>query len=152
MINDAVVEHADSARRRRRRRFADVGLLDGEGLQALVTRAADLAHSDADAARRLTDLVEHAVPLARSPQVAPAADHLKARLLVQAGEPESALRYIERARDGYLRIGSHLAALRTDLGRMHVLDDLGRHVEATAVGRTCSRRSATWSRLRTSPA
>ncbi len=66
---------------------------------------------------------------------AASAAYVRARLLVQSGQPEQALSHIATARGIYQRLGAELAALRTDLGRMHVLDDLGRHDEAAAVGR-----------------
>ena len=134
MIDDGLLDRLLTAPQSGSAILREAGGLDSEHLSALLVRAADLAHSDAEAAQRLADLVQEVAPDAQAPEVGPAADHLSARLLVQSGDPESALRYIGRARDGYQRLGADLAALRTDLGRMHVLDDLGRHAEATAVG------------------
>lgn len=108
--------------------------LDAEHLQRVLSAAADLAASDTEAASRLVDVVEDAAHPAGAPDVVPAANYLRARLLVQAGRPEPALHRIAAARDAYSELGDHLAALRTDLGRMHVLDDLGRHDEAADVG------------------
>jgi tetratricopeptide (TPR) repeat protein len=62
------------------------------------------------------------------------AHYLLARLNVVRGELQTALHLIDEARTRWLRIGDHLSALRTDLGRMQVLDDLGRHADAAAVG------------------
>ena len=115
--------------------LAEAGALDAEHLDALLDLAAELVGPDAETAGRLLDVVEEAARPARAQQAAAAAGYLRARLLVQSGQPEQALRHIALARDGYQRLGSQLAALRTDLGRMHVLDDLGRHDEAAAVGR-----------------
>lgn len=57
-----------------------------------------------------------------------------ARTALQAGNPSLALEHIAQARSLYLSQGSVLSALRTDLGRINVLDDLGRHHEAIEVG------------------
>jgi tetratricopeptide (TPR) repeat protein len=111
------------------------GALDRSGLDSLLTEVAHLAVSDADAAARLLDAVEAAARAARIPAVLPAAGYLRARLTLEAGEPLRALELIEAARDDYSRLGMTLPALRTELGRMHVLDDLGRHGEAAEAAR-----------------
>jgi tetratricopeptide (TPR) repeat protein len=67
-------------------------------------------------------------------RIDPAATYARARLVLEGGDPEAALALIEAARDGYAGLGQTTQALRTDLGRMHVLDDLGRHTEAARVG------------------
>jgi hypothetical protein len=71
--------------------------------------------------------VQHPDLLARS-------RYLRARVLAEPGGLDAALRLIEQARAGWWSAGSLLPALRTDLGRMQVLGDLGRHREAAAVG------------------
>ncbi len=58
-----------------------------------------------------------------------------ARVLVSLGEAEAALDLIDAAESCWRSIEETNEALRTNLGRMHVLDDLGRHDEAAAVGR-----------------
>ncbi|MFW2333089.1 CHAT domain-containing protein [Ilumatobacter sp.] len=59
-----------------------------------------------------------------------------ARVLVARGRAEDALGLIEAAELGWRSVGATFEALRTNLGRMHVLDDLGRHDEAATVGRS----------------
>lgn len=54
----------------------------------------------------------------------------EARSLLMSGLPEAALDAIADARQMFLRDGDMLGALRTDLGRINVLDDLGRHGES----------------------
>jgi CHAT domain-containing protein len=53
---------------------------------------------------------------------------------VNLGRLEEALVLIDRARELWTSAGAGLSALRTTLGRMHVLDDLGRHREAIEAG------------------
>ena len=60
--------------------------------------------------------------------------YLRGRIYAERGEFERALDFIARARRGWSEAGQRLPALRSDLGRMQVLDDLGRHEEAAAVG------------------
>ncbi len=63
------------------------------------------------------------------------ASYLGARARTHLGELEGALARIQRAEFCFAESGDRLGALRTRLGRMHVLDDLGRHDEAIAIGR-----------------
>jgi hypothetical protein len=55
-------------------------------------------------------------------------------LAAELGQPEEALRLIAEAEARFRRDGRSLDADRCDLGRMHVLDDLGRPDEAIAAG------------------
>ena len=64
----------------------------------------------------------------------PAALYAHARVVLEQGNPERALALIDQARSAYRDLGRWTEALRTDLGRMHVLDDLGRHAEAAEIG------------------
>ena len=64
------------------------------------------------------------------------AHYIVARILAERGESPPALASIARARADWQRSGDALQALRTDLGRMQILDDLGRHQEALDVGRS----------------
>ena len=110
--------------------------LNPEALEALVREATVMARSRPDAAGRLVEVARHAATLADAPSVVPAADYLEARLVLEAGEPERALDLIRGAAAAYRELGLVGAAIRTHLGRMHALDDLGRHEEAVAVGRS----------------
>ncbi len=62
------------------------------------------------------------------------ASYLLARLHAERGELRTALGLVEQARSMWLRAQEPLSALRTDLGRMQILDDLGRHADAVATG------------------
>lgn len=103
-----------------------------------VRRIADATGPDVDpddARRDLGDVI----------RAADGADHIAeasqaryalARVLVLVGEADQALDLIDEAARGWSSIGAESEALRTNLGRMHVLDDLGRHEEAVSVGRS----------------
>lgn len=62
------------------------------------------------------------------------ATYLHARIEVARGRLEEALVHIDAAREAWMVTGATISALRTDLGRMHVLDDLGEHRQAISVG------------------
>lgn len=57
-----------------------------------------------------------------------------ARQCLERGDLQRALQGIESARSLYLEANEPDSALRTDLGRINVLDDLGRHEESARVG------------------
>jgi len=111
------------------------GALDEAGLQDLLADAGRLIGNDPRTAAALLRLVPTLARAAQAPAAVPAATYLRARMAVQAGEPDIALELIDEARAAYERLGLRQEALRTALGRMHVLDDLGRHTEAVEVGR-----------------
>lgn len=119
------------------------GITDGEaprdataeGLAALLEEATRLAAADPGAALALLDELDLAPGTDALPDVGPAATYLRARITLDRGDPATALRLIDAARERYLAAGLELAALRTDLGRMHALDDLGRHEDAAEIGR-----------------
>lgn len=68
------------------------------------------------------------------PGVAARAAYSLARLAVVGAEPRVGLDWIERARDLFGRAELPVAQARTDLGRINVLNELGMHREAVAVG------------------
>ncbi len=57
-------------------------------------------------------------------------------MLITLGAAESALDLIEEAERDWRSVGEIDAAIRSNLGRMHVLDELGRHTDAVVVGRS----------------
>jgi tetratricopeptide (TPR) repeat protein len=139
VIDDAVVrrllaaldeEGAQDALRARR-------ALSCDDLDELVQHAGRLAVDDPAAAARLLDVAETAARGlgAGAEAVLPASGYLRARLTLEAGHPGQALELIAIARAEFERLGMSAEAARTDLGRMHALDDLGRHAEAVEVGR-----------------
>ncbi len=61
--------------------------------------------------------------------------YLAARLWMQSGDLPIALHWVTEARSAFESEGNALQAIRTDLGRINILDDLTRHDDAIEVGR-----------------
>lgn len=108
------------------------GLADEVGLTFVLDRVEELVHESPRAAEELASLVDAAAQV--WPALLARARYLRARVFTERGELDAALALIGQARAGWWEAGQPLSALRTDLGRMQVLDDLGRHREAAAVG------------------
>ena len=108
---------------------------DETGLQWILDRAEELVHVDPTMAETASDLVAHAADVRDLPAVAARADYSRARILAERGSLSDALELIAQARARWMRAGEPLQALRTDLGQMQILDDLGRHEEAASAGR-----------------
>lgn len=107
---------------------------DDARLQALVDEASASVQQDTSAAtNRLGDLMVEAARRGLHDLEAQAA-YAAARGQVNLGHLDRALELITRARDLWESQGESLKAWRTDLGRMHVLDDLGRHADSLDVG------------------
>lgn len=109
--------------------------------------SASTLESELDAARSMlqSDPAEGAVALngvkaraveANDPATAGQAAYALARDAVNQAEPERALALISEAQDFFVAAGDNAFALRSELGRMHALDDLGLHAEAVEVGRS----------------
>lgn len=109
------------------------GLADADGLSWVLDRVEELVHDEPVAAVELTLLCEAATAGDLVP-VRARARYLRARVHAERGELDTALALIEDAHSLYWQAGERISALRTDLGRMHVLDDLGRHAEAVELG------------------
>ena len=119
----------------KRRAFLDEAeLLDAEGLSLLLEEAHKLAGSDPGQARRLAGLCAAFAVEAGAPQLVPKADYLQAQTYAANGELKAALEAINAAHDGYIALEEELPALRTNVGRMTVLTQLGRHQEVLALG------------------
>src|SRR5215475_1764023 len=110
------------------------GLADETGLSWVLDRVEELVHEDPGAAEELAELCTTAAAAWALDTVAARARYLLARIHAERGELDQALTLIEQARSGWWQAGQPVPALRTDLGRMQVLDDLGRHDEAARVG------------------
>jgi tetratricopeptide (TPR) repeat protein len=118
----------------RLRHLEDEGLTDVEGLSWVLDRAEELGHDDPEAACQLAQLCDQAAQQQQLGSTSARARYLLARVEAERGHPRQALELIEQARDLWWLAGKQLQALRTDLGRMQILDDLGRHGDALAVG------------------
>src|SRR5580765_2700778 len=110
------------------------GLLDETGLGWVLDRAEELVHGEPAVAERLAGLCSAAAEAAGLAGPAARSSYLQARICAERGDLVEGLRLIAAARQHWLQDGQRLQAMRTDLGRMQVLDDLGRHAEAVAVG------------------
>ena len=112
----------------------DAGLADGPGLDWLLEQAEQRLHLDPATAECTLGVVEARATALGLRAIEGRAHYLHARILAERGDLEAAIAAIDLARAGFQSGGATLQAARTDLGRMQILDDLGRHAEALAVG------------------
>ncbi len=131
LVSDLLSASDSSARLRR---LAREGLDDEPGLTWLLERAAELVHAQPAAAGELCALCDAAARTQGLSLVSAQALYLRARVLAERGELQDSLTLIEQARDLWRDAGQHVQALRTVLGTMQILDDLGRHDDALARG------------------
>ncbi len=115
-------------------RLRSADLLHFEGLSQILDQAMQRARSDPAQARQLAALCAAAAEEANAPIVVPRATYLRAQTHAINGEFNTALELIQSAFHAYESIGERMDALRTNLGRMHVLNELGRHAEALEAG------------------
>ena len=108
---------------------------DLSGLRVRLEHASDLLASEP--ARAVVELRSIATAARRGADtdkgrwaVVGAASYLLARASLESGELNVALEQLDEAAAAHRRAGDQLSAERTTLGRMHVLDALGRHMEA----------------------
>lgn len=109
-------------------------LLNAEGLSQLLDQAMRLARSDPGKARQLTLICSFAAQPASAPAITPRATYVRAQTHAIAGDFTTAFELIQAAYKEYEAIGEKVDALRTNLGKMHVLNELGRHQEALEAG------------------
>lgn len=102
-------------------------------LAKLLELAGGLVRHDPGRARTIAQIT---VDLSETiaPHLIPQANYLQAQTYAVNGQFQEALTFIESAHNGYLALRQQLPALRTNLGRMNVLGELGRHQEALSVG------------------
>lgn len=102
-----------------------------EEVGRMLDEAGALVHQDPAAARRLAEQAaaqtSSTLPLAR-------ADYVRAQVAALTGDFDEALQLVERARSGFERAGASFEALRTQLGRMHVMNEQGCHEDAISIG------------------
>lgn len=109
-------------------------LLDAIGLGRLLDDADRLLNDDPGKARRLAEACAGLADAADAPAAVPRADYIRAGAHNVNGEFEDDLRLTRAAHDGYLALGMDLEALRTNVGRMDALLELGRYGEALDSG------------------
>lgn len=110
-------------------------LLNEEGLLQLLDEASYLVGNDPGMARRLAALCEDFSESVSAPIIVPRSIYIRAQTHAINAEYETALSLIASAREGYEALGYDLDALRTNLGLIHVLQELGRYQEALDAGR-----------------
>ncbi len=116
--------------------LAALGLADAAGLHAVIDLARREMRDDPGAGARLARLARAgAVAAGLEPEVGPAADYALAQASVAAGELQQALALLDRARTGFAAAGDTWSALRTNLGRTNILNEMGRHDDALAASR-----------------
>ncbi len=113
----------------------DRGMLDEEGLDRLLHTADRLLNDDPVKARRLAELCADLADLADAPPAVPKANYIVAGAHSINGEFDNDLRYTSAAYDGYVALGMNLEALRTNVGKMVALLELGRYEAALYAGR-----------------
>lgn len=116
--------------------LAALGLADAAGLHAVVDLARREMRDDPGAGARLARLARAgAVAAGVEPDVGPAADYVLAQASVATGELQQGLALLDRARTGFEAAGDTWSALRTNLGRTNILNEMGRHGDALAASR-----------------
>ena len=123
------------ARAQQARLLRERQLLDASGLGLLLDAAETLLDADPGKARRLAELCAGMADGAGAPAAIPRADYIRAGAHSLNGEFREDLRLTEAARQGYEALGMNLQALRTNVGKMAVLIELGRYEEALEAGR-----------------
>ncbi len=109
-------------------------LLNAHGLDLLLDLADQLVYSDPGKAHRLAILCAEVADRAAAPAAVPRAAYIRLATHAENGEFDAALRMAKAAHDGYLTLGEDLKALRTHIGRMSVLLELGLYQEAIDCG------------------
>jgi len=112
------------------------GLLSAEGLERVLDFTERLVYSDPHKAHRLSALCAELADRAAAPAAVPRASYIRAQTYAANGELDAALRLAEAAHSGYVACSKNLEALRTHVGRMSVLLELGLYREALDVGQT----------------
>src|SRR5829696_101420 len=111
-------------------------LLDANGLDQLLGAANDLVQSDPGKAHRLAELCANAAEVVDLPAAAARSAYIRLQTHFAKGEFDAALRMAREAYEGYVACGKYLEALRTHVGRMSVLLELGLYQEALDAGQT----------------
>jgi tetratricopeptide (TPR) repeat protein len=110
------------------------GLLNAESLERLLDFTERLVHSDPGKAHRLAALCADLAGRAAAPATVPRASYIRTQTYLANGELGAALSMAEAAHAGYVACGKNLEALRTHVGRMSVLLELGLYREALDAG------------------
>ncbi|MEX1018334.1 MAG: CHAT domain-containing protein [Litorilinea sp.] len=104
------------------------------GLRALLAYAQAHVGQNPQLSRRVAQICAAVAPEAGAAEVVPLACYFQAQTHAMNGEFPTAYALIEEARAGFEAQGDQGGALRTNLGLMNVLGEMGRHAEAVAAG------------------
>ena len=130
-VSDLLVGESDAIRLDHLR---SEGLYDADGLHWVIGQAQELIHDDPRASETLCRVLDRAAAELELADIRAEVRYLQARIVTERGDLDHGLLLIGQAREAWLRAGQPTAALRTELGRMQILDDLGRHGDALEVG------------------
>lgn len=107
------------------------------GIEQLLDEAARLVRDDPARGRELAlRCAAVAAQIEGAAIIAPRAAYIQAQAHAMNAEYDAALDLIDRAHDEYMVCGQVAAALRTHIGRLNVLRELGRYSEVLATGQT----------------
>lgn len=123
-------------REEQREFLRDAGLLNADGLDRLLNFADRSLNDDPGRARSLTEICTELADAADAPVAVPRAAYIRAGAHNLNGDFEADLRLTRIAHDEYVKLGMHLEALRTNIGKMGALLELGRYEEALGTGRS----------------
>ncbi len=104
------------------------------GLMSVLDEVDELMHQQPARATELAEQTASTAARLGFGAVSARASYGLARLYAERGELDRSLNLIDTARTEWLRVGDLVSAARTDLGRMQILDDLGRHAAAAQAG------------------
>ena len=112
----------------------EANLLDEDSLGGLLDVADEMLHSDPGKAHRLAELCATGAEARGLPTVAARSAYIRLQTHFARGEFDAALRMARDAYEGYMVCGRALDAVRTHVGRMSVLLELGLYQEALDAG------------------
>jgi CHAT domain-containing protein len=112
----------------------DAGLLTPTGLVHLLDYSDGLIHRNPGQARQLAHFCETAAEALAAPTLVPRAQYVRAQSHAINGELTIALALVEAAHNGFSQQGLIGEAMRTNIGRMRVLGELGQFDAALATG------------------
>lgn len=104
-------------------------------LPDLLRQAKDAVHNDPELAEQLAQTCAHSAGEASAMGLRGKALYVLAQVIAERGELHRAADLIAEARVCLRTAGEAVEALRTGLGEINVLDDLGRHAQALLVAR-----------------
>ncbi len=112
----------------------DAHLLTPSGLTHLLDYTEAFTHRNPGQARQLAHLCESVAEEIAARPLVPRAQYLRAQSYAINGELTLALDLVTTAHNGFLQQGLTLEAMRTNIGRMRVLGELGQFDAALATG------------------